>query len=440
MEWWIILSVGLVALLSLFMSGLPIYLCFLVINVTGVTLTFGQAGFGMFINSILESTSSESLTAVALFIVMGEYLFRSGAIDVAFRSCDTLIGKVRGRQYYLCISLTTFIGALAGSAMGVAAMLGRSLYPAMVTRGYDPKLSIGTILAGASLAPIIPPSVVVIIIGALADTSISALLIAGIIPGLLLSALFLGYVVVRVKLEPALSPGDDAAPARKATARDRWLAVWDLTPINLILAVVMGFLMAGICTPSESAALGVAGAIVAAWYYKTLSWKMTWELVRRVHEDRRHCAGDHRQRDHVLPTRRLYGRLGQACDLGRDTWLAPASHAVHDDGVSFRLVHVLRPGRATHRHHPDLPATVEGARVRSGVVLDLDAAECDGRRHDAAVRLHDVRVQGRGAECANGHDFQGVVAVRGAVHRLYDHRRDFPWSRDLATPRPLGFT
>ena len=93
MEWWIILSVGLVALLSLFMSGLPIYLCFLVINVTGVMLTFGQAGFGMFINSILESTSSELLTAVALFIVMGEYLFRSGAIDVAFRSCDTLSAR-----------------------------------------------------------------------------------------------------------------------------------------------------------------------------------------------------------------------------------------------------------------------------------------------------------------------------------------------------------
>ena len=72
MEWWIILSVGLLALLSLFMSGLPIYLCFLVINVTGVMLAFGQPGFGMFINSILETTNSESLTAVALFIVMGD--------------------------------------------------------------------------------------------------------------------------------------------------------------------------------------------------------------------------------------------------------------------------------------------------------------------------------------------------------------------------------
>jgi TRAP-type mannitol/chloroaromatic compound transport system permease large subunit len=103
------------------------------------------------------------------------------------------------------------------------------------------------------------------------------LLIAGIIPGFLLAALFLGYVIARVKLEPSLSPSDDAAPASKATARDKWRAVWDLTPINLILAVVMGFIMAGICTPSESAALGVAGAILAAWYYKTLSWRMTWE-------------------------------------------------------------------------------------------------------------------------------------------------------------------
>ena len=319
MEWWIILSVGLLALLSLFMSGLPIYLCFLVINVAGVMLTFGQAGFGLFINSILESTSSESLTAVALFIVMGEYLFRSGAIDVAFRSCDTLIGKVRGRQYYLCISLTTFIGALAGSAMGVAAMLGRSLYPAMVTRGYDPKLSIGTILAGASLAPIIPPSVLVIIIGALADTSISALLIAGILPGLLLSGLFLGYVVARVKLEPALSPADDAAPARKATARDKWLAVWDLTPINLILAVVMGFLMAGICTPSESAALGVAGAIVAAWHYKTLSWRMTWESFSESMKIAGMVLVIIASATMFSPTRRLYGRLGETRDLGRDT-------------------------------------------------------------------------------------------------------------------------
>jgi tripartite ATP-independent transporter DctM subunit len=264
-------------LVALFVSGLPIFLCFLLINVVGVMLTFGQAGFGLFANSIFESANSEALTAVALFIVMGEFLFRCGAIDVAFRSCDTLVGRVRGRQYYLSISLSTFIGALAGSAMGVSAMLARSLYPAMVARGYDSRLTIGTILGGASLAPIIPPSVLVILIGALANISISDLLIAGIIPGFLIAALFLGYVIARIKLDPKLSPANEEVPSRKPTARDKWRAVLELTPINLILAVVMGFLMAGICTPSESAALGVAGAIVTAWYYKTLTRRMVWE-------------------------------------------------------------------------------------------------------------------------------------------------------------------
>lgn len=274
MEWWVTLLAGLSILLALFMSGLPIFLCFLLINVVGVMLMFGQAGFGMFANSLFETTNTESLTAIALFILMGEFLFRSGAIDVSFRSVDALIGKMRGRQYILCISLTTFIGALAGSAMGVAAMLGRSLYPAMMSRGYDSKLSIGTILAGASLAPIIPPSVLVIIIGALANTSISDLLIAGILPGFLLSALFFGYVLLRVKLNPSLSPDLSKEPMRETTSREKWTAFWALTPINLILAVVMGFLMAGICTPSESAALGVLGAIVTAAYYRTLSWPM----------------------------------------------------------------------------------------------------------------------------------------------------------------------
>ncbi|MGE0748589.1 MAG: TRAP transporter large permease subunit [Rhodospirillales bacterium] len=277
MEWWVTLLAAVGVLLVLFMAGVPIFLTFLVINVAGVLILMGQPGFGMFANSIFETTNSESLTAVALFILMGEILFRCGAIDASFDAIDKLIGRVRGRQYFLCISLSTFIGALAGSAMGVAAMLGRSLYPPMVARGYDSRLSIGTMLSGASLAPIIPPSVLVIIIGALADTSISALLIAGILPGFLLAGLFLGYVIARIRLDPGLYPAGETM--RKATWRDRLVALWELTPINLILAVVMGFIMFGICTPSESAALGVIGAVLSAVYYRTLSWRMLWQSL-----------------------------------------------------------------------------------------------------------------------------------------------------------------
>jgi len=277
MEWWVLLLLGMAVLLGLFMSGLPIFLCFLLINVAGVMLTFGEPGFGMFANSIFETVNSETLTAIGMFIAMGEFLFRSGAVNVAFRACDLFIGQLRGRQYYLCITLSTFMGALSGSAMAMSAMLGRSLYPAMVDRGYESKLTIGAILGGASLAPIIPPSILVIIIGALADTSISSLLIAGIIPGLVLSGLFLAYIYVRVRLDPRIAPAREGNSGAEATGRDKLMALVRLMPVNIILVMVMGFIMLGICTPSESAALGVAGAIIAAAIYRTLSWRMIWE-------------------------------------------------------------------------------------------------------------------------------------------------------------------
>ena len=126
---------------------------------------------------------------------MGEILFRSGAMEAVFNSLDRLVGRIRGRQYVLCILLSAILGALSGAAMAVAGLLGRSLLPEMLRRGYNTRLSAGTILAGACLDPIIPPSVLAILIATLAEISTAGLLIAGIIPGLLLMCLFLIYVM-----------------------------------------------------------------------------------------------------------------------------------------------------------------------------------------------------------------------------------------------------
>ena len=143
MEWWVILTAGLCLLLATFMTGAPIFVSFLVINIAGVVVVLGQPGFGMVANSIFETTNIADLSAIPLFILMGELLFRSGTIDVLFDSVDKLVGRVRGRQYVLCIALSTIFGALSGAAMGVAAMMGRTLYPSMIDRGYDSKLSTG---------------------------------------------------------------------------------------------------------------------------------------------------------------------------------------------------------------------------------------------------------------------------------------------------------
>ena len=279
MEWWLVLTAGLTLLLAVFVTGVPIFVAFLLINTVGVLIILGQPGFGLVANSIFETTNIAALSAIPLFILMGELLFRSGSIDILFDSVDKLVGKVKGRQYVLCIALSTIFGALSGAAMGVAAMMARTLFPGMLDRGYDPKLSTGAILAGASLAPIIPPSVLVIIIGTLANVSIAGLLIAGILPGLLLSGLFLVYTLGRVRLNPALAREDAEASAVEVNAAEKARAVLRVAPFALIIFCVMGFILLGIATPSESAATGVLGAALTAAYYRKLNWKMISESL-----------------------------------------------------------------------------------------------------------------------------------------------------------------
>lgn len=279
MVWWGTLSGGLAILLGAFMTGAPIFIAFLAINIAGVLIVLGQPGFGMVANSIFETTNIAALSAVPLFILMGELLFRSGSIDILFDSVDKLVGKVRGRQYVLCIVLSTIFGALSGAAMGVAAMMARTLYPGMIERKYDSRLSTGAILAGASLAPIIPPSVLVIIIGTLADVSIAGLLIAGIVPGLLLSSMFLIYIFARVRANPELAPYGDSDTAPEVTTWEMVVAVLRVLPFAIIIFCVMGFILLGIATPSESAATGVLGALLTAVYYRKLNWQMISESV-----------------------------------------------------------------------------------------------------------------------------------------------------------------
>ena len=206
MTWWVALSAGVGLLLVLLAIGVPIFISFLLLNVAGVLVFLGPAGFGLFAASIFTTANTNALAAVPLFILMGDILFRSGAMEVLFDSLDRLIGRIRGRQYVLCILLSAILGALSGAAMAVAGMLGRSLFPSMTRRGYDTHLSVGTILGGASLDPIIPPSVLAIIIATLAQISTGKLLVAGIIPGLLLTGMFLIYIAIRVWAKPSLAP------------------------------------------------------------------------------------------------------------------------------------------------------------------------------------------------------------------------------------------
>ncbi|AJE45220.1 TRAP transporter large permease [Celeribacter indicus] len=272
----VLTGVGL--LLLAMATGMPVFVAFLVVNLGATVFLLGPAGFGMFAGSFYETATSPSLVTIPLFILMGELLFRSRAVEVLFQSIDTLVGRVRGRQYILSILLATVFSTLSGAAMGVAAMLGRSLLPGMISRGYDARLSIGTILAGASLAPLIPPSVLVIIIGTLAGVSIAGLLIAGIIPGLVFAGLFAAYVFFRIWRNPALAPQDEERVGPSGY-RDVAFALIRLLPFSIIILLVMGLILLGVATPTEAGAMGVLGALITAAIYRNLSVRMVAESV-----------------------------------------------------------------------------------------------------------------------------------------------------------------
>jgi len=266
-------------MLVLFFAGLPVFITFILINVAGVLWVMGTAGFGLFANSIYQTATQTSLAAVPLFILMGEILFRSGAIDVLIDAVDELVGRIRGRDYYLITVLSTLFGALCGSPVAVAALLGRTVMPSMNRRGYNTRLTAGAILGGATLAAIIPPSLGVVILGSLVNVSIAGLLIAGIIPGILLGLLMAVYTWIRVLANPDLESGCNRTDNQGHTVRVRIAAIFRILPFSLVIFFVMGLIMLGVATPSESAATGVIGAVIAAAIYRKLSIRMLVESL-----------------------------------------------------------------------------------------------------------------------------------------------------------------
>lgn len=278
MPWYVTLSIAYGLLIIMTFSGMPLVTGFLLLNAVGVFLFFGQAAFGMFTNSLFDTLTSEALIAVPLFLLMGEILSKSSAIDELYSSLDTLIGQIRIKLYASCIALATILGTMSGSAMADAAILSRTLYPGMLARGYDRKISAGLIMSGATLAPIIPPSILAVVLATLANISAGELLISGLLPGILLAAMLLGYVWLRVLLDPSKAPPVDPS-AVAPTALERLGAVARLLPFCGVIFMVIGLIMLGIASPTEAAATGALAAMFVAIYLRTFSLRLVWNCL-----------------------------------------------------------------------------------------------------------------------------------------------------------------
>jgi len=262
-------------LLALLGSGLPIFAGFLLVNVVAAMLLMGPPAIGLFVNSMLDTASTEALVAVPLYMLLGELLFRTGGVEVLYNALNRLVGAIRGRMYVVAIALSSCLGAISGSAMASVAMLGRFVYPTMIQRGCDRQLSIGMILAGATLDPIIPPSILAVILATLAGLSIADFLIAGVGPGILLACAFAGYAVIRTTLNPRL----DARPAPgvgPVSWREALAAAGQIVPFLAVIFLVLGLIMLGIAQPTEAAAVGIVGALLLSVLYRTFSLALVY--------------------------------------------------------------------------------------------------------------------------------------------------------------------
>jgi C4-dicarboxylate transporter DctM subunit len=258
----------IVALFAILGSGLWIGLSLLGVAVIAMEIfTQRPAGDSMAL-TIWGSTSSWTLTALPLFLWMGEILFRSKLSEDMFKGLAPWLNRLPGRLLHTNVIGCTIFAAVSGSSAATCATIGKITLPELKKRGYPDDIAIGTLAGAGTLGLLIPPSIIMIVYGVAANVSIAKLFIAGVIPGLLLALLFMGYIVVWALLNKDKVPPPEAA----TTLMQKLYASRHLIPVVSLIGVVLGSIYSGIATATEAAALGVGGSLVLAKIEGSLDW------------------------------------------------------------------------------------------------------------------------------------------------------------------------
>jgi len=263
------IAFGLIVLLFVVLgSGLWIGLSLLAVALIGMEMfTQRPVGDSMML-TIWGSTSSWTLTALPLFLWMGEILFRSKLSDDMFKGLAPWLDRLPGRLLHTNVVGCTIFAAISGSSAATCATIGKITLPELKKRGYPDDISIGTLAGAGTLGLLIPPSIIMIVYGVAANVSIAKLFLAGVIPGLMLAGLFMGYIVVWALLNKDKVPAADAS----MTFSQKVYASRHLIPVVSLIVLVLGGIYSGIATATEAAALGVGGALVLARIEGSLDW------------------------------------------------------------------------------------------------------------------------------------------------------------------------
>jgi tripartite ATP-independent transporter DctM subunit len=265
----VLIAVALMALLFVLLgSGLWIGLSLLGVAYIGMELfTSRPVGDSMML-TIWGATSSWTLTALPLFLWMGEILFRSKLSDDMFKGLAPWLDRLPGRLLHTNVVGCTIFAAISGSSAATCATIGKITLPELKKRGYPDDIAVGTLAGAGTLGLLIPPSIIMIVYGVAANVSIAKLFLAGVIPGLMLAVLFMGYIMVWALLNKDKVPAADAP----TTFVQKVHASRHLIPVVSLIGLVLGGIYSGIATATEAAALGVGGALLLSKVEGSLNW------------------------------------------------------------------------------------------------------------------------------------------------------------------------
>ncbi|MCR4265567.1 TRAP transporter large permease [Nitratireductor sp. ZSWI3] len=250
------------ALLVLFLgAGLWVFASLSLVAVSSLVLLFGMdlSRIGSIAaNIVYRYSSSWELSAIPMFIWMGEIIFRTDISARLFRGLSPFVAYIPGRLLHTNVLGCTLFAAVSGSSPATTATVGKITTGELFHRGYDRSLTVGSLAGAGSLGLLIPPSIVMIVYGILAEQSISRLFAAGIVPGLMIAGLYSGYLMLRAIVDPSLVPEERI----RYRPLDFLKAFLDLVPLTVLMTIVLGSIYTGIATPSEAAAVGVLAATV----------------------------------------------------------------------------------------------------------------------------------------------------------------------------------
>ena len=276
MDWQLILLLFVGSLILIMFTGFPIAFSFMLVSGAAMFIMFGEAGIRQWVLGVQSQLSNFNFTPIPLFIIMGEVFLQSGIIRRVLDTLSKLVRRVPGRLSAITLLGGGIFAALSGSSLANIVMFGSLTLPEMQRRGYCMKLTTGTVMASGSLAMVIPPSNLAVLMGGISGISVPAILLGAIVPGILLFIFFLGYVVISCIRKPELAP-----PAEDDDALDYLTPVQKLVefaknilPLIFIIVMIMGTIFLGIGTTTEAAAIGALASYILVIIYGKFTFKL----------------------------------------------------------------------------------------------------------------------------------------------------------------------